>query len=185
MKIGFRELLFVLLLVAIPLGAYWWIFKPANERMEVQRCEIEAKAQKLASLQKALVGIKDLNEEVGKLQEAVLFFKAKLPKHHEIHRVLEQVTKIAESHRLDTKMFRTLKPTAGAAYSEQPIEMEVGGDFNAFYQFLLDIEKLPRITKVRQLTLEKDKENEGTTKAELALSIYFDRDPDNGGPGRS
>jgi len=174
MKFGVRELLFVLLLLALPLGSYGWIFRPANERMEGQRRDIEVKAQKLASLQRALVGTKDLDGEVKKLREAVDFFKAKLPKHHEIHQVLEQVTKIAEKHRLDTKMFKTSKPELGAAYAEQPFEMEVGGQFSAYYEFLLDLEKLSRITKVRVMKLEKDKQREGLMQAKMELSIYFD-----------
>ena len=176
MKFGVRELLFVLLLLAIPLGSYWWIFKPANSHIESQRRDIDAKAQKLASLQKALVGIKDLNEEVQSLREAVDFFQAKLPKHHEIHRVLEQLTRIADKHRLDTKHFKTHKPVFGAACAEQPMEMELTGDFNAFYQFLLDLERLPRITKVRIMDLKKDDkaERQGLMKATLQMSIYFD-----------
>ena len=164
MKFGMRELLFVMLLVAIPLGAYWWIFKPANDRMEKQRCEVEAKAQKL--------------------QKAVGFFQGKLPKHHEIHRVLGQVTKIAEKHRLETKIFKTLKPIPGPAYSEQPIEMEISGNFNSYYQFVLDLERLPRITKIREMKLEKDKEQEGKMIAEMAMSIYFDSAPVRSGSTR-
>ena len=174
MKLGLRELLFLLLLLAVPVGAYMWIFKPANVHAEQQRQEIDAKTQKLASLQKALVGIKDLNDEVKKLREAVDFFEAKLPKHHEIHRVLEQVTKIAERHRLETRLFKTLKPQPFAAYSEQPIELEVGGNFDAYYQFLLELEKLPRITKVKDMDLTKNKDNEGAMEATMDLSIYFD-----------
>lgn len=184
MKFGVRELLFVMLLIAIPTGAYWWIFKPANNRIEKQRCEVEAKAQKLANLQKALVGIKDLNEEVDKLQQAVGFFKAKFPKHHEIHQVLGKVTKIAEKHRLETKIFKTLKPIPGPAYSEQPIEMEISGNFNAYYQFVLDVERLSRIVKIREMKLEKDKEQEGMMVAEMAMSIYFDSAPLKSGTTR-
>jgi type IV pilus assembly protein PilO len=173
MKFGVRELLFVVLLLAIPTSAYIWVFKPSNERTEMQRQEIQVKAQKLTSLQRALVGIKDLNEEVEKLQKAVSFFKDKLPKHHEIHRVLKQLTKIAAKHRLDTKLFKTLDPKPGSAYSEQPIKMEVSGNFHSYYEFILDLEKLPRITKVRKMKLEKVNTN-GSMKADLELSIYFD-----------
>ncbi|KPK77217.1 MAG: hypothetical protein AMJ79_04020 [Phycisphaerae bacterium SM23_30] len=176
MKIGFREILFLLLLTAIPIGAYCWVFKPANLRIESQRRDIEAKVQKLASLRTAMVGIENLNEEVAKLKEAVGFFEAKLPQHHEIHRVLEQVTKIVKRHRLETKSFKTLKPQMMAAYAEQPIKMEVGGDFNAYYQFLLELEKLPRITKVKDMKLEKteNKEFKGLMKSDMELVIFFD-----------
>ncbi len=176
MKIGIREFLFLALLAAIPVGAYFWVFKPANLSMETQRCDIEAKTQKLASLRTAMVGIKDLDEEVTKLKEAVEFFEAKLPQHHEIHRVLEQVTKIVKRHRLETKSFKTLKPQMMESYAEQPIAMEVGGDFNAYYQFLLELEKLPRITKVKDMLLEKglDKENRRFMKSDMELVIFFD-----------
>lgn len=174
MKLGLRELLFLILLLAVPTGAYFWIYKPANQRIEQQRQEIEAKVQKLESLRKALGGIEDLGAEVEKLQEAVTFFEAKLPKHHEIHRVLEKVTRIAEKHQLETKLFKTLKPEPFAAYSEQPIEMTLEGDFDSFYQFLLELEKMPRITKIKVMQMEKDTKKEGVTKSDMEISIYFD-----------
>jgi Tfp pilus assembly protein PilO len=96
-----------------------------------------------------------------------------LPQHHEIHRVLRDVTKIAEKHHLDTKLFKTLKPEVSAGYSEQPIEMSLLGDFDSFYQFMLELEKMQRITKVKVMDLEKSKEKEGMTKSDMELSIYF------------
>jgi len=176
MKFGIRELLFVILLLAIPIGAYYWVFKPANAHIEKQKAEILAKSQKLTNLRKAMVGIDDLNEEVKKLQEAVTYFESKLPPRHEIHKVLARVTEIAESHHLETKLFQTKKALPFAAYSEQPIQMDVYGDFDAYYQFLLDLEKMPRITRVKSMKVEKDKEKEGMTEASFMLSIYFDKE---------
>jgi len=128
----------------------------------------------MSELRTALDGIKDLDAEVAKLSDAVTFFESKLPARHEIHKILEQVTKIAEAHRLETRLFKTLKPKPFAEYSEQPIKMEVYGDFDSYYQFLLDVEKLPRITKVNEMKLEKDKVNEGAMSAIFTLSIFFD-----------
>ena len=174
MKFGIRELLFVILLLAIPSGAYLWVFKPANQHVEGQRQVIESKEKKLLSLQRAMVGIKDLNEEVEKLKDAVAFFENKLPPRHEIHKVLAKVTQIADQHGLETKLFETLKSKPFAAYSEQPIKMEVYGGFNAFYQFLLDVEKMPRITKIREMKLSKPKQDGGRVEATFTVSIFFD-----------
>jgi len=118
--------------------------------------------------------VKNLNKEVEKLGDAVEYFEGKLPAHHEIHKVLAQVTEIVEARQLETKLFKTLKPKPFAGYSEQPIQMEVYGNFNAFYQFLLDVEKLPRITKINNMDIEKDKDEDGMMKARFILSIYFD-----------
>ena len=181
MKFGIRELFFVVLLMGIPVGAYFWVFRPANEHVSKQTAEIETKEAKLVNLQKAMVGIKDLNEEVARLKEAVLFFESKLPPRHEIHNVLKQVTQIAEQHSLETKLFETLRSKPFAAYSEQPIQMKLEGDFAAFYQFLLDVEKMPRITKIKDMQLERDKDEYGQMQAMLTLSIFFD----NGGNNQS
>ena len=53
MKFGFKELLLILLLIAIPVGAYFWILKPSDELIKKQKVEVEAKKQKLADLHKA------------------------------------------------------------------------------------------------------------------------------------
>ena len=37
------------------------------------------------------------------------------------------------------------KPEIGPSYCELPIQMSLSGDFNGFYSFLLQLEKLPRI----------------------------------------
>jgi len=174
MKFGFKELLLIVLLMAIPVGGYYWVFEPAQENMARQKKELEQKTNKLASLHKALDGIKDLDAEVEKLAKAVSFFEGKLPARHEIHKILEQVTKIADHHRLETRLFKTLKPKPFAQYSEQPIQMEVYGDFDSYYQFLLDVEKLPRITKIKDMKLEKDVKAEGAMNAGFTLSIFFD-----------
>lgn len=174
MKFGLSELVFAMLLLALPVGAHFWVLKPARENIKEQKTQLEAKAAKLESLREAMAGAKDLNKEVEKLAEAVEFFESKLPGHHEIHKVLAQVTKISESHGLETKLFQTLKRKPFASYSEQPIRMEVYGDFDAYYQFLLDLEKLPRITKIKEMELLKDKQVEGAMHASFTLSIYFD-----------
>jgi len=51
--------------------------------------------------------------------------------------------------------------------------MKLVGDFTSFYSFLLELEKLPRIMKLRELKLDKQNESEGEIGAEFILSIFF------------
>jgi ribosomal protein S27AE len=41
-------------------------------------------------------------------------------------------------------------------YIEQPMKMELYGNFDSYYSFLIDLEQLPRITRIRELELKKD-----------------------------
>ena len=58
------------------------------------------------------------------------------------------------------------------------IQLSLAGDFNGFYAFLLQLEKLPRITRVSQMKLEKIDERDGEMQAQMTLSIFFE--PDTG-----
>jgi Tfp pilus assembly protein PilO len=51
--------------------------------------------------------------------------------------------------------------------------MELVGNFSSFYSFLLELEKLPRIIKIRELKLDKEKITEGQISADFILSIFF------------
>ena len=53
------------------------------------------------------------------------------------------------------------------------MDMKLVGSFTSFYSFLLEMEKLPRIMKIRQLKLDKGKEGPGQIGAEFIVSIFF------------
>ena len=53
--------------------------------------------------------------------------------------------------------------------------MELNGNFNAYYAFLLELEKLDRITKIRELKLVKQSEHEGQTDARFVVSVFFQK----------
>ena len=86
---------------------------------------------------------------------------------------------MAEQNQLTTRTIKTMKSQRGAAYSEQPIEMSLGGNFSGFYEFLLKLERLPRLTRINQLSLDKISGKEGEMEAKLTLSIFFE--PENSG----
>ena len=81
---------------------------------------------------------------------------------------------MAEQNKLSTRTIRTMKSQRGAAYSEQPIEMNLSGDFAGFYEFMLQLERLPRLTRVLNLTLDKMNGQEGSMEAKVMLSIFFE-----------
>ncbi len=116
------------------------------------------------------------------MQEAIEFFESKLPPTIEIDRVLQDVTVIGEKQGVKCKTIRRLKKKDNSGYIEQLLKMELEGNFNSFYSFLLELEKLPRIMKIRELELEKDirlssveaqTKHEGQITADFVVSIFF------------
>ena len=176
MKIGLREWIFVALLAAIPVGAYFLVFTPHNKAIADANVQIQQKHAKLQRLARATRDIEDLGKEVDKLREAIDFFESKLPPADQIDRLLKEVWQIADSNGLVTKSFRTMSAESKASYNELPILMQLEGEFEGFYAFLLALEQLPRITRIGKMELNKDNNAEGRMRAVITLSIFFEGD---------
>jgi len=168
-----KKIVFFIVLVAVTYVAYAYMIKPANKNLAEQKVRVEKKMAKLAEFEKATAAAEDLNKQLDQLQDAIEFFESKLPPKSEIHKVLEQVTVIAQKQGLKPKTIKTLKRKDNSGYIEQLLKMELEGDFNSFYSFLLELEKLPRIIKVRELMLNRQSKSEGQVSANFVVSIFF------------
>lgn len=170
---GLRKAMFFALVVGITIVGYQYLIKPANKHLAEAKARVEAKMAKLADFEKATAAAEDLTKQLEQLQEAIAFFESRLPPKSQIHEVLEQVTVIAQKEGLKPKTIRTLAEKNNSGYIEQPLRMELEGNFKAFYSFLLELEKLPRIMKIRELEVNKQAKNEGQIAANFVVSIFF------------
>ena len=174
MKFGIRELVFVVVMLGLLGCSYFLVLTKAQQKVQAQERKIEEKQKALADLERATAGVSDVDRKVEELQEAIKFFEKKLPQEREMDLILKEVWQMAEQNRLATKTIRTMKSQRGAAYSEQPIEMNLSGDFAGFYEFMLQLERLPRLTRVNNMTLDKISAQEGSMEAKVTLSIFFE-----------
>lgn len=173
MTSGFRKAVFFILVLGVACIAYQYMIKPANKSLADKRAKVEKDLAKLTEFERATAAADDLTKQLEQLQEAIEFLEDKLPPKSQIHKVLEQVTVIAQKQGLKPKTIRTLKTKDSSGYIEQPLKMELEGNFNSFYSFLLELEKLPRIMKIRQLELKKQDKYEGQIAADFIVSIFF------------
>lgn len=182
MRFGTRELFFVILLLGMPLCAYYFVFAPWNRQISQARQEVQEKQTKLAQLQQATASIADLGTEIHRLSKAIAIFEKKLPAQRQVEVVLKEVWQLAAKHGLNPKSVRTDKIEPMAHYAELPIRMEIEGNFDGFYSFLLDLEKLPRITRMPVMHLSKvtKKGDDGQMKADIVLTIYFEGNHNSG-----
>lgn len=178
MRFGLRELVFLLVLLAMPAVSYFAVFKEQNNKQQEARLEIQAKRAKLADLEKATRQFIDLDEEINRLQTAIKDIEQKLPSDRETYVVVNRVADLARSHNLKVEEIKPDKVVAAGPYaSELPIQLEIKGGFDGFYRFMLEVERLPRITQMPLMTLKRsDKKDdpEGTMTASVTLSIFFE-----------
>ncbi len=181
MRFGLRELIFFMVLIGLPICAYFFAFKPMNETKKAVIAECKAKENRLKKLELAR-HIENLGDEIDKLSQAIALFEDRLPEAKEVEVILREVWQLATRRGLNSRSVRTEEPEQCAGCLELPIAMEMNGNFDGFYSFLLDLEKLPRITRIHQMELNKLTDEEGHMEARFTLSIFFEPQTGQGGP---
>jgi Tfp pilus assembly protein PilO len=179
MKFGAREVLFLLVMVALLLSAWYFVFRKADEQIATYAADTEQKRLKLTELQAATVRIADINKTIDDLQQRIRAFESKLPRQSDTNTVVREIDQQAHGRRL-LEVGSIKAPARGdkaAGYYELPVKIGMRGDFRSFYEFLLELERLPRITRVNQMKLSKINEVNGSMTADMTLSIFFA--PDN------
>lgn len=173
MKLGMGGTILMALLVGVPVSSWWVVFRPLNAEITQAKSEIAHRQQLLTKLREETARNADLqraNEEISKSIETI---EARLPTSKELDSVVRQVSDIAVQAGLEAPAMKSSKPVKAALYMEQPMELAMNGNFRAFYDFLIRIEQLPRITRIPDLKIKRSDDGDGNTKTEFTLSIYF------------
>ena len=177
MPSALRQAIFFVLLIALPVASYFFYFKPQNEQIEKAKKEIEHKQAMLTKLQAATAQAQDLARQNEQIKTAIESIEARLPSGKEMDNVLRQVSNLAAKNNLKVPNFKKSSQVlmAGTAM-EQPLDIEITGDFDGFYKFLLDIEQLPRITRIPDFSILRSEKVDGEMKTKFTLSIYYEGD---------
>jgi type IV pilus assembly protein PilO len=173
MAFGFGRFLMMATLVGVPVSSYWLVFRPRNAEIVAARAEIDHRQQMLERLREETRRNTDLelaNEEIAK---SVASIEARLPSNKELDEIVRSVSDLAIESGLGAPSMKSAKQVKAALFMEQPLEIQMTGDFRKFYDFLIRLEQMPRITRVPDMKLKRLDEGDGNTKAEFTLSIYF------------
>lgn len=187
MRFGLREIIFIVLLMVLPVGAWWFVFRPQNALNAEMRTQIEVRQAKLRQLNQAIGSIGSLRTQIDKLTEAIDYFQSKLPNEKEMDKILQDIWRLAQDNHLHTDSIRTLDRSSsggfvaeGGSQGEQPIIVRLTGDFRGFYSFLLALENQPRIMRIRKMIVESKKDGPaGCIEADFEMSIFFEQDSED------
>jgi type IV pilus assembly protein PilO len=175
-RFGLREKLIILILLAVPVASWWLVFRPQNQEIERAKTEMEHKRSMLDRLAAETARNADLKKANEDIRASVASVEARLPTGKEVDSIVRQVSELAAKVGLDAPAMKSAKPVEAALFMEQPLEMVITGEFKAFYEFLLALEQLPRITRVPDMKIRRHDTENGHLRAEFTLSIYFQDD---------
>jgi type IV pilus assembly protein PilO len=173
MRIGIRELILLLILLGLPTASFFLVFRPENRDIDGAKREIEHKRSVLLKLREETAKSKDLARTNKEIQDRIEAIEARLPSKKEVEAVVRQVADLAVAAGLEVPQLKSGKALKTASYMEQPLELSTQGAFNGFYDFLLKLEQLARITRMTDLKIKRNEETDGVMQATFTLSIYY------------
>lgn len=175
-----RTMLFFLVLLALPVCSFFVVFRPVNAKIAKGMDEIKQKQQRLDKLREVTAQTDDLQRDNDKIREAIQTIQARLPSTKEMDNVLRQVSGLAGKNGLRVPQFKKSDQTMPAGDAmEQPMDIEITGDFDGFYKFLLDLEQLPRITRITDMSIARSDKVDGEMKTRFTLSVYYEGEGSN------
>lgn len=176
MRFGPREIILLAILLAMPLSSYWLVFRPQNGEIAQAKREIQHKREMLAKLREVTSQTESLQRANADIKDGIASIEARLPSTKEVDAMVRQVSDLAVECGLEPPIMKSDKPVSAALYMEQPLKMSITGDFHGFYDFLIRLEQLPRITRVPDLRIKRSEDIDGHMKADFTLSIYFQQE---------
>jgi len=169
--------------VLIIVGAGYFLFmRPRGLEIAAQKEAVVQRQEELRELRKVALQIRDVEQEINRLKEALKFFESKLPQQKEVDVILRKMWVIAEESGLKTGRVMALKAKNTGRYNVQPIEISLDGSFDGFYKFLLALERLPRIIKVQAIELQKadtkkkeQQSPDNRIQASILMDMFFEK----------
>ena len=180
MRFGIREIIFLLVLLAVPAASAWYLFMPRNAQIQKTKLDNDAKLAKIERLQELTNRIDDIGLAIERGREKIEEMEQKLPPRQDVEGILEQVWSLARASELNVRSVKSQDPIKSANYLELPLKVVMEGQFDGFYQFLLAVESLQRITRVHELELKRvppssdGTQDPGLMESTFTLSIYFE-----------
>lgn len=175
-----RQILYVLVLLAVPIAAWYFVFVPRNADINQTTQEIKEREAQLKMIGSFIATMGNLRQAVFEGEMAIERVEAKLPSRRDVESMLEQLWQVARRNELTVKSVKTMPAVTSTVYRELPLKVRLEGPFEGYYRFLLELENLPRITRIFNMHLQRPKQSRmnedqrpGDITADFELSIYF------------
>ena len=153
---------------------YFTVIMPASNRLTELRKQVSAAHTELQGNRARAGNLPVAERETQQLRSRVERFDKKLPKNADLAAFINDVTQMSQSAALRKLTWR---PDSVAKKTDQfarlPIQFSFEGDFSGVFDFLREIEDMPRLTRVRKLDMQSHDAKGTQMQVQLSLDIYY------------
>lgn len=162
------------LMLALAVVFYILGYRPQTARLRELDGRIHEQQRDLMSARLQTKILPEVAGEVERLRIKLERTRKSIPPQQELPQFIRAVTQLSQQATLKKFAYKPGVPARGELVCELPISFNFEGDFVNVFSFLRNTEEMPRLTRVRGMTIKsRDRERDGQVKVELSMNIYF------------
>jgi type IV pilus assembly protein PilO len=158
--------------LALAAGVHLLIIRPAAQKRDSLERDAAVKRSALVNVDRAIESSRVIAGEINELRPRVALFDLRLGSARDTNSVLADLWHMADTNSLQTRSVKTPASLRSESFTEQEIDLTVAGSFGGYYQFMLQLEDMQRIVRVKKMNLSKVNATDGQVQAELTVSVY-------------
>ena len=162
------------IVLALATAFYLAGYRPVTGRLADLRRQIEERQRDLMAGRLQTKVLPDVAGEVRRLRERLDHSNKSLPPEPELPQFIRDVTQLSQQAMLKSFTYKLGVPVRREQVSELPIQLSFAGDFANVFAFLRNAEEMPRLTRVRAMSIRtRDRDKSGQVQVTMTMNIYF------------
>ena len=162
-----------LVMVTMVGGFLLFGFRPASQRQGHLKSELVSRSHQLEQNQARAQNLPILAMEVDRLRLKLERFNKKLPKTTELGEFIRDLTQVSQQYTVRKLVHQPGTVKRQDLYGEIPITMSFEADFQNVFSFLRQLEDMPRLIRVKNLSVKCKDPKLGHVDVNMAMNSYF------------
>jgi type IV pilus assembly protein PilO len=168
---------FILIFVAIQVGAYFLFWQNQAEQIEKGRQDVVKQKETFLEKKKLAVNLEAYKQQRAEIEQSFGALLKQLPNKSEMDALLIDINQAGLGRGLAFELFKPAeKENITEFYAELPVNIKVTGNYHDLGAFASDVAKMPRIVLLTDLKLDPPKDGVLSMEAVAKTYRYLDEE---------
>ena len=160
-------------LACISITVFWFVIQPKKIAIKKKETDYVALRNDLSGIRKRIKNEKYIIENISSVKSGLDRFDSILPRHKEITRLIQELSKIAEKTGVKVSGVRYQPFVKDESYNRLSFSMPVEGKYSSIRRFIYEIETMRKIIWIEQLVIRTSYSIREELSIQLTMSTYF------------
>lgn len=171
MNYSTRHITLPCLLLAVPISAWTFAYRPMNFAVRSAAEEIKDRTSKLTNYDEVNKQYRDMKMISQSLAQANKMLMDRIPKSHNADQWLESASDAAMQLGLVVQSVTTSGEYEVGECKVMPVDLKISGNFESVYKLVQHLEQMDRVTNIYQMNISH--ENETSVYARFVIHLVF------------